>query len=97
MADERVPVQHGRLYRRHPNPVTRGAEHGTPMPLIRGIKARLRGLRGPSKEELAQWQAQVRAMQQEGFSWNEGKRMWQRGELMVEPWAQPWLYPKKKA
>lgn len=96
MADERVPFRRGRWFQRHPEPVTRGAEYGTPAPLVRGIRSRLRGLLGPSEDELAQWQKQVRDMQEAGFTWNEQKKMWQRGDLMVEPWAQPWMYPREE-
>jgi len=97
MADERVPFRVGKWTQRHPNPVTRGSEYGTPMPLIRGIRAQLRGRKAPSEDEKAQWQQQTKDMQKAGFAWNGERQMWQRGELMVEPWAQPWMYPKKKS
>ena len=96
MADERIPFRSTKWLSRNPNPVARGAEHGTPIPLIRGIKSRLKALRGPSEDELAQWQSQIQAMQKEGFAWNEKKKMWQRGDQFAEPWAQPWMYPKEK-
>jgi len=51
----------------------------------------------PTKDEVAQWKQQTKDMKKAGFAWNKEQNMWQRGELMVEPWAQPWMYPKKKS
>lgn len=89
MADERVPFKWGKWIKRNPDPFQRGVERGTPTPLIRGIKSRFKELRGPTKDELAEWEVQVKRMQDAGFVWNEGKKMWQRGEQFVKPWGFP--------
>jgi len=96
MADERVPFKWGKLIKRHPNPVTRGSEYGTPMPLVRGIRSRLKGLMGPTEDELAQWQKQIKKMQNAGFAWDERREQWRRGDLFVDPWAIPEQYPQKE-
>lgn len=100
MAEERVPFKFTPFVRRNPDPVARGAEYGTPIPLIRGIQARVKGMRGPTEEELAQWQEQIKKMQAAGFAWDDQRKQWRRGDLYVDPWAIPDQYPrqeKKKA
>jgi len=96
MADERVPAKWGKWIKRNPDSFQRGVEYGTPAPLVRGIRSRLKELLGPNKEELAQWQEQIRKMQEAGFVWDEQKNKWRRGDLFVNPWAIPERHPREE-